>query len=93
MAVNNVLVPPILLLTGINVDVSGFSSSSSKILTTKMSSLESKIVVDLVWKIVTCNIRDMNNFAKQADIIHWHKGVNNLISVVTEIKLKDKVCP
>ncbi|KAG9297349.1 hypothetical protein G9A89_005633 [Geosiphon pyriformis] len=35
----------------------------------------------------------MNNSAKQEDIIHWHKDMNNLISIVTETKLKGKVCP
>ncbi|KAG9284092.1 hypothetical protein G9A89_022866 [Geosiphon pyriformis] len=33
----------------------------------------------------------MNNPAKQDDIVHWHKIMDNLISIVTETKLKSKV--
>ncbi|KAG9300421.1 hypothetical protein G9A89_010046 [Geosiphon pyriformis] len=33
----------------------------------------------------------MNNPAKQEDIICWHKDMNNLISIVTETKLKGKI--
>ncbi|KAG9301884.1 hypothetical protein G9A89_004564 [Geosiphon pyriformis] len=35
----------------------------------------------------------MNNCAKQADIVHWHKDMNNLVSIVTETKLKGKIHP
>ncbi|KAG9297555.1 hypothetical protein G9A89_007630 [Geosiphon pyriformis] len=35
----------------------------------------------------------MNNPAKQADIICWHRDMNNLVFIVTETKLKDKVQP
>ncbi|KAG9284319.1 hypothetical protein G9A89_007474 [Geosiphon pyriformis] len=35
----------------------------------------------------------MNNSAKQEDIIRWHRDLNNLVSIVTETKLKDKVRP
>ncbi|KAG9307656.1 hypothetical protein G9A89_023221 [Geosiphon pyriformis] len=34
----------------------------------------------------------MNNPVKQDNIIHWHKEMNNLISIVTETKLKGKIC-
>ncbi|KAG9284411.1 hypothetical protein G9A89_023668 [Geosiphon pyriformis] len=85
----------------------GLSLSSSKVLTIKVSGLESKIMAlevsyigslyfsmsVLVWKITMCNVRGINNPAKQDDIIHWHKEQNNLITVVTETKLKDKICP
>ncbi|KAG9287385.1 hypothetical protein G9A89_023757 [Geosiphon pyriformis] len=47
----------------------------------------------LVWKVATCNVRGMNNPAKQEDIIRWHKEMNNLVSIITETKLKSKVCP
>ncbi|KAG9299744.1 hypothetical protein G9A89_013104 [Geosiphon pyriformis] len=40
-----------------------------------------------------CNVRDMNNPAKQENIVRWHKNAGNMISVVTEIKLKGKICP
>ncbi|KAG9306157.1 hypothetical protein G9A89_016061 [Geosiphon pyriformis] len=45
MAVNSMFMLPVPSLIGINIDVSGFSSNSSKILTTKVGSLESKMVV------------------------------------------------
>ncbi|KAG9297051.1 hypothetical protein G9A89_000430 [Geosiphon pyriformis] len=47
----------------------------------------------LVWKIATCNVRGLNNPAKQVDVIHWHKNMNNLVSIFTESKLKGKVHP
>ncbi|KAG9294084.1 hypothetical protein G9A89_015494 [Geosiphon pyriformis] len=48
---------------------------------------------NLVWNIATCNIRGINNPAKQNDIICWHMKRNNLISIFTESKLKEKICP
>ncbi|KAG9289152.1 hypothetical protein G9A89_022461 [Geosiphon pyriformis] len=38
--------------------------------------------------IATCNIKEMNNPAKQADVICWHKEMDNMISIITETKLK-----
>ncbi|KAG9291523.1 hypothetical protein G9A89_021942 [Geosiphon pyriformis] len=43
--------------------------------------------------IATCNVRRMNNSAKQEDIICWHRDMNNLVSIVIETKLKNKVRP
>ncbi|KAG9287412.1 hypothetical protein G9A89_023784 [Geosiphon pyriformis] len=78
-------------------------SSSSKVLTSKLDSFESKfvvlevlvnsILVSLVWKVAMCNIKEMNNSVKQNDIIRWHKEINNVILIVTKTKLKDKICP
>ncbi|KAG9290833.1 hypothetical protein G9A89_010982 [Geosiphon pyriformis] len=89
--------------------------SSSKVLTSKIGVLESKLVAfdasiadvcwfgfsgpllismtSYIWKIATCNVRGMNNPAKQEDIICWHKEMNNMISIVTKTKLKDRICP
>ncbi|KAG9305485.1 hypothetical protein G9A89_006455 [Geosiphon pyriformis] len=39
-------------------------------------------------KIVMCNVRGMNNSAKQNDIVCWHLEMGNLVSIVTETKLK-----
>ncbi|KAG9291093.1 hypothetical protein G9A89_012965 [Geosiphon pyriformis] len=64
------------------------SSSSSKVLTAKVSGLETKLIALEALKITTCNVRGINNPAKQKDVIHWHKDMNNLISTVTETKLK-----
>ncbi|KAG9290769.1 hypothetical protein G9A89_011732 [Geosiphon pyriformis] len=110
---NCVVVPlsPFLLVVG----NAGFelSLNGSKILTTKVGGLESKMMAlevsvglvlakldflcsslgfNLVWKVAICNVKGMNNLAKQDNIIHWHKDMNNLISIVTETKLKSKVC-
>ncbi|KAG9284983.1 hypothetical protein G9A89_009793 [Geosiphon pyriformis] len=49
--------------------------------------------VSLVWKVAMCNIRSMNIPTKQEDIIRWHKEMNNLVSIVTEMKLKSRVRP
>ncbi|KAG9297023.1 hypothetical protein G9A89_008609 [Geosiphon pyriformis] len=35
----------------------------------------------------------MNNSAKQENVIRWHKKMNNLVSIITETKLRSKVCP
>ncbi|KAG9301232.1 hypothetical protein G9A89_012615 [Geosiphon pyriformis] len=39
------------------------------------------------------NIWDINVSAKQKDVVHWYKDMNNLILIITETKLKNKVCP
>ncbi|KAG9297310.1 hypothetical protein G9A89_001999 [Geosiphon pyriformis] len=84
--------------------VVNLSASSSKVLTAKVGSLETKLValealVDSVLDklnflcsglglltptIATCNVRDMNNCAKQADIVCWHKDINNLVSIIAD---------
>ncbi|KAG9289473.1 hypothetical protein G9A89_008034 [Geosiphon pyriformis] len=96
-------------------DNSQLGHSSSKVLTSKVGVLESKLVAldasianvcwfgfsgpllismtSYIWKIATCNVRGMNNSTKQEDIIRWHKEINNMISIVTETKLKDGVRP
>ncbi|KAG9296263.1 hypothetical protein G9A89_014855 [Geosiphon pyriformis] len=35
---------------------------------------------------------DMNNLVKQDDVICWHMKKNNLVSIFTESKLKEKIC-
>ncbi|KAG9291577.1 hypothetical protein G9A89_021996 [Geosiphon pyriformis] len=42
-------------------------------------------------KVATCNVRGMNNPVKQDNIVHWHKDMNNLISIFMETKLKRKI--
>ncbi|KAG9297141.1 hypothetical protein G9A89_019422 [Geosiphon pyriformis] len=37
--------------------------------------------------------KGMNNPAKQEDIIKWHNEMNNVVFVVTETKLRSRVCP
>ncbi|KAG9290547.1 hypothetical protein G9A89_020917 [Geosiphon pyriformis] len=44
-------------------------------------------------KVAMCNVRGMNNPAKQSNIICWHKDMDNSISIFTETKLKDKIWP
>ncbi|KAG9299578.1 hypothetical protein G9A89_020749 [Geosiphon pyriformis] len=36
---------------------------------------------------------DINIPAKQDDIVRWHKDINNLVSIFTKTKLKNKACP
>ncbi|KAG9285565.1 hypothetical protein G9A89_006553 [Geosiphon pyriformis] len=40
-----------------------------------------------------CNVCGLNNPVKQDDVIRWHKDMNNLVSIFTELKLKGKVHP
>ncbi|KAG9284163.1 hypothetical protein G9A89_022937 [Geosiphon pyriformis] len=66
--------------------------SSSKVLISKVGGLESKIMaLELIWKVAMCNIRDMTNLAKQEDIVYWHKDSGNMISIVTEMKLRSDI--
>ncbi|KAG9298505.1 hypothetical protein G9A89_016502 [Geosiphon pyriformis] len=48
---------------------------------------------DKIWKVAICNVKKINNPAKQNDIIHWHKEKDNLVFIFTESKLKGKVHP
>ncbi|KAG9287441.1 hypothetical protein G9A89_023813 [Geosiphon pyriformis] len=40
-----------------------------------------------------CNVWGMNVSAKQNNIVYWHKNIDNLVSIFTETKLKNKICP
>ncbi|KAG9294018.1 hypothetical protein G9A89_019356 [Geosiphon pyriformis] len=84
MVLNNVLVLSTSFFSVGSDLVANFSSSSSKVLTTKMG---------FVWKIATCNAQSMNNSVKQKDIVHWHKNMGNLILIITKTKLSNRVCP
>ncbi|KAG9305206.1 hypothetical protein G9A89_010714 [Geosiphon pyriformis] len=44
-------------------------------------------MTSFIWKIAMCNVRGMNNPAKQENIFHWHKESGSLILIVTETKL------
>ncbi|KAG9284576.1 hypothetical protein G9A89_004618 [Geosiphon pyriformis] len=94
------------LLSIIHDAVVEFSSSSSKVLTAKVSGLETKLIAleasvgSVLDKLnILCSGSGLsvplgiNNPAKQEDVIHWHKDMNNLISIVTETKLKGKIRP
>ncbi|KAG9304039.1 hypothetical protein G9A89_005949 [Geosiphon pyriformis] len=79
------------LLSAVANSVAGLNSSSSKVLTTKVGGLESKMValeVDFIWKFMMCNVCGINVPAKQEDIICWHRDSGNLVSIITETKLK-----
>ncbi|KAG9290566.1 hypothetical protein G9A89_020936 [Geosiphon pyriformis] len=103
MALNNTMVSHFLPLSVVADLVVDLSSSSSKVLTTKVGGLESKIVAlkvsvesvlekldhfEFMWKFVTCNICGINVSAKQKNIICWHKDSGNLVLIITETKLK-----
>ncbi|KAG9293633.1 hypothetical protein G9A89_018970 [Geosiphon pyriformis] len=45
----------------------------------------------IIWKIATCNVKGMNVPAKQDDIVQWHWDMDNLVSIFTKTKLKDKI--
>ncbi|KAG9299548.1 hypothetical protein G9A89_020719 [Geosiphon pyriformis] len=94
-------------LSAVDDVIHGFSSSFSKILASKVSKLESKMVsfevligsvlerLDCLCSsaVATCNVRGMNNPAKQENIVRWHKDIDNLVSIFMETKLKNKACP
>ncbi|KAG9294949.1 hypothetical protein G9A89_017743 [Geosiphon pyriformis] len=43
---------------------------------------------NLIWRVAMCNVRGINISAKQENVVHWHFDSGNLISVVTETKLR-----
>ncbi|KAG9307576.1 hypothetical protein G9A89_023141 [Geosiphon pyriformis] len=86
-----VLLPPF----STSLSVSILDLSSLKVLTTKIGSLESKLValeasVSSVL-IAMCNVWGINVSIKQKDVICWHKDMSNLILIFTETKLKNKI--
>ncbi|KAG9297859.1 hypothetical protein G9A89_006800 [Geosiphon pyriformis] len=74
------------LFSAVNDIVHDSSSSFSKVLIFKVGGLELKVVAFeiSISSIATCNIRRINNSAKQNNIICWHKDMNNLISIFTK---------
>ncbi|KAG9302304.1 hypothetical protein G9A89_008795 [Geosiphon pyriformis] len=90
MTLNNTLTSstsPLLVVIDI---VANFSSSSFKVLTTKVElsvfcfgfvGFSYSLMNNFVWKIAMCN----------KDIIHWHRDSENLVSIVTETKLRSSL--
>ncbi|KAG9295594.1 hypothetical protein G9A89_000959 [Geosiphon pyriformis] len=77
--------------SGETVTTLNFSASTKvKRLESMLKELSASV---LSLTIATCNVRGMNNPTKQDVVIRWHKEINNLISVVTETKLRGKICP
>ncbi|KAG9292780.1 hypothetical protein G9A89_006341 [Geosiphon pyriformis] len=86
--------------------ISVLGQSSSKVLITKIGSLESKLVVFeasvgsvlakldyLCAGLATCNVWGINVPAKQEDVVCWHKKSSNMVSIITETKLKPSIRP
>ncbi|KAG9293915.1 hypothetical protein G9A89_019253 [Geosiphon pyriformis] len=96
MALDNILVssPPSLLVV-VTDSVANFTLSSSKVLTIKVGRLESKMMalevsVGSVLKRLDCLCFGLgiNVPAKQEDIICWHRDFENLVLIITEMKLR-----
>ncbi|KAG9295427.1 hypothetical protein G9A89_013456 [Geosiphon pyriformis] len=69
------------------------SSSGSKVYTSKIGGLESKMSVlktsfGSILKVAMYNIHGINIPTKQKDVVHWHFDSGNLISIITETKLR-----
>ncbi|KAG9303572.1 hypothetical protein G9A89_018468 [Geosiphon pyriformis] len=47
----------------------------------------------LVWKFATCNVRGINVPAKQVDVVRWHVNSGNMVSFITETKLRSSFGP
>ncbi|KAG9305697.1 hypothetical protein G9A89_022619 [Geosiphon pyriformis] len=89
----SVVLPPFSVSSG----ASSLGSSSSKILTLKVGCLESKL---MALKALVCSVLEKLNqmcagsgsaVSSQVDIVRWHRDMNNLVSIIIETKLKDKV--
>ncbi|KAG9295425.1 hypothetical protein G9A89_013454 [Geosiphon pyriformis] len=108
MALDGGLISSTPSVSGADVLDAVFSSSGSKVLTSKVGGLESKIsalealigsvlarldLFDLVWKFVKCNVQGINVPAKQTDVVCWHVSSENMVSFVTETKLKSFTGP
>ncbi|KAG9284012.1 hypothetical protein G9A89_022786 [Geosiphon pyriformis] len=81
------LSPPLSIKFG-----AGFNSSSSKILTTKIGGLESKMLA-MKASFATCNVHGINVPAKQENIVHWHQDSGNLVLFIMEMKLRSSTRP
>ncbi|KAG9287393.1 hypothetical protein G9A89_023765 [Geosiphon pyriformis] len=98
MVLDGVLVLLISLLSGVNVIFSDFSPSSSKVLTTKVCELESKLVaLEVSIHLVLVRLDPLgsglgiNVLAKQKNIVQWHLSLDNMVSFVMETKLCSSV--
>ncbi|KAG9297812.1 hypothetical protein G9A89_000117 [Geosiphon pyriformis] len=76
-------------------DASVLNSSNTRVLTSKVGSLESKLVAletsvgSVLGKLdLLCASLDINVSAKQEDAIHWHKKSENMVLFIMETKLK-----
>ncbi|KAG9305469.1 hypothetical protein G9A89_021187 [Geosiphon pyriformis] len=70
------------------------SSSSSKVLTAKVGVGSVLDKLNILCSGLGLSVPlGMNNCAKQTDIVRWHKDINNLVSIVTETKLRGMVHP
>ncbi|KAG9292133.1 hypothetical protein G9A89_005277 [Geosiphon pyriformis] len=88
---------PVLFLSPLVLfSTSDLGSSSSRILTSKVDCLKSKL---MALEASVCSVLEKLDqmctglgfaVSSQADIIHWHKDINNMISIVTETKLRCK---
>ncbi|KAG9291291.1 hypothetical protein G9A89_021793 [Geosiphon pyriformis] len=102
MLVDSMLASSNSLPSNVNVLGAGFSFSISKVLTTKVDGLESKLSAldasvgtvlarldhfSLVWKFATCNVYGLTVSVKQGDVVHWHKESGNMVSFITKTKL------
>ncbi|KAG9285703.1 hypothetical protein G9A89_002270 [Geosiphon pyriformis] len=85
--------------SGANKSTVVLSSSSSKVLTSKvgleskMSALEASIGSVLVRLDLLCSNSSINVPAKQADIVHWHVSSGNMVFFVTKTKLRSSAGP
>ncbi|KAG9297144.1 hypothetical protein G9A89_019425 [Geosiphon pyriformis] len=98
MALNDMMLASVSPLSAVDDVIHNFGSSFSKVLTSKVGGLKSKMVafevsIGLVLEKLNHLCSGMNNPVKQEDIVCWHKYMDNVISVVTKTKLKDKVHP
>ncbi|KAG9306611.1 hypothetical protein G9A89_004808 [Geosiphon pyriformis] len=93
MVLDVLLIQPISLSSG--NDNSQLGLSSSKVLTSKIGVLESKLAaLDASIGSILVKLKQMcAGSGSLEDIICWHKEMNNMISIVTETKLKDGICP
>ncbi|KAG9304471.1 hypothetical protein G9A89_020035 [Geosiphon pyriformis] len=70
--------------------------NSLKILISKVGSLEFKMITPKVFIgsiLRKLDLLDMTNLAKQNNIICWHKNSDNMVSIVTETKLRSNIRP
>ncbi|KAG9291986.1 hypothetical protein G9A89_017885 [Geosiphon pyriformis] len=100
MALDGVLVPPVSFLPKVDVVLSDFSPSSLKVLTTKVCSLESKLVaLEVLIHLILARLDllgsglNINVPAKQEDVVRWHLSLGNMVSFVIETKLRSGVKP
>ncbi|KAG9292607.1 hypothetical protein G9A89_006979 [Geosiphon pyriformis] len=102
MTLDDALIDPIPFFVVVTDVVANISLSSSKVLTTKMGGLKSKMValevsvesvLEKLDQLCSGLGLSINVSVKQENIVYWHKESENMVLIITETKLRSNIRP